>query len=405
MTEERTFDPTSLDRLYPGHWQILEHALSGRMSAANLFLVQWPSLADSPERDGEDVNVPTAAVQEAVKSETPCETLCLPFDASTVLVIVGESASDFLDRSAQRLSVSFGRSIGRVPSSGESDGPVYWIAADPDQVSLRFRRYKAGKPARSPAKTRLVLPDADFFFFPVWDTSENHLFAYLCRPFWDVPDRGRLTEATPEVAAISPERMAAIDLTIFETAGEFVRDALDHYRPAQAMIPVHASLFASDEAVAEYFATIDRAIWEIVEQVWFEVICTSEVPGSLVAAAIERLSRYGQPPLIRADANHGVPSEAVPGGVWSVGMEIDPTAPSGERGSVLKAFRSEAAAAGCRSHVIGLATAEETLEAVNAGFDYVGSDALMPPLAAPGSAGFEAQPTDLLRTILASRAK
>ena len=405
MTEEHTFSPSSLDRLHPGHWQILEHALSGRLSAANLFLVQWPSLAESPEREGEELAARAEAVQEAVKSETPCETLCLPFDGSSVLVIVGESASGFLDRSAQRLSNSLAQFIRDERPSGENDTPVYWIAADLDQVSLRFRRHEAGETARSHANTRLVLPDADYFFFPVWDTSENNLFAYLCRPFWDVPDRGRLTESTPEVAAISPERLAAIDLTIFETASEFVRDALDHYQPAQVMIPVHASLFASDEAAAAYFATIDRAIWEIVEQVWFEVIHTSEVPGSLVAAAIERLSRYGQPPLIRADANHSVPSAAVPGGVWSVGVEIDPAVPARERGAALNSFRSEVAAVGCRSHVVGLVTAEETLEAVNAGFDYVGSDALMPPLAAPGSAGFEAQPTDLLRTILASRAK
>ena len=405
MTEERTFSPTALDRLYPGHWQILDHALSGRLSAANLFLVQWPSLAESPSRDGEEVAVRATAVQEAVKSETPCETLCLPFDASTVLVIIGECASGFLDRSAQRLSISLGQSIPGDPSSGENDSPAYWIAADSGQVSLRFRRHGAREPARDPAKRRLILPDADFFFFPVWDTSENRLFAYLCRPFWEVPERGRLSEATPEVAAISSERLAAIDLSIFETASEFVRDALDHYRPAPAIVPVHAAVFASDETVAEYFATVDRAIWEIVEQVWFEVICTSDTPGSLVVSAIERLSRYGQPPLIRADTKHGVPSEAVAGGVWSVGMEIDPAVPDAEKGSVLKAFRSDAGAVGCRSHVIGLTTAEETLEAVNAGFDYVGSDALMPPLAAPGSAGFEAQPTDLLRTILASRAK
>lgn len=415
MMEERAFDPSVLEAHSPGHWQILEHALSGRLSADNLFIIQWPRFAPAIEDRGVDLQALSNAVLDTVKSQTPCEALCLPFEESSMLVVIGESATDFLNRCAGSLSDDLCRSF---PGSTGCDAdlrPAYWVAADPDQISLRFRRHGNGRTAangsdtrssgrgQGPASSRLVLPDADYFYFPLWNVSENRLFAYLCRPFWEVPSLGRLTESSPDVAAISPDRLAAIDQTIFESASAFIQNALDNYGTAEVIVPVHASLFESETALNRFFETVDRAIWAIAELVWFEVISRADEPNSLVASAIERLSSYGRAPMIRINAGQGVPDAVVSGEVWSVGFEIDTAMPAEEKCTQLESFRDLTSGCGCPCHVIGLKTPDETLEAVNSGFDFIGSEALLPPLAAPDNLGVETQPTDLLRTILASR--
>jgi hypothetical protein len=249
------------------------------------------------------------------------------------------------------------------------------------------------------------LADADFTFFPIWDVAGNHTLAHLCRPLWHGPEGTPLDEGSSSFFEAAPEQIAAIDITIFDAAIRVVQNALDHYGAISVIVPMHAALFADERAAAAYFKIVNQEIWPFVEHVMFEVLLESlPIDGDLLAGT-ERFSDYGRPPMVRLPDPQAIEDAGSLGAIWSLGFDFARCGESADIDMLFNTFHGQAEAIGCRCHVIGLAEPTTTVAAINAGFEFVGSDAIAPPLASQDDAGQETDPTDILKGILAAKAK
>lgn len=399
-----------MEERLPGVETLLKQALSGGIKTARVFLVRWEALRTSAGGGWEALREAFVdALSRTIVKETG-GAIVLPFDADGLLVIV--------DQTGLPLSPSSTAVIGAALDDRWSgtcvDALEIWAAREVDEGGLSFRRLDAAESFdRDPTEgtvehhpMRLVLTDTDFAFFPIWDVAANHVMAHLCRPSWHAPDGTVLTEDSPQIFAASPEQVAAIDAILFEAAIRLVQDALDHYGAVSVIVPVHSILFDDEAAASGYFRAVDKEIWPFVENIMFELLCGQSLDDRREAAAIERLAGYGFPPMVRLSGPMDISDGALPAGLWSIGFDFSRWGgKTADADTLFAGFREQASNLGYRCHVIGLSSTPETVAAVNAGFDFVGSDAIAPPLAGADAGGAETAPADILKSILAAQAK
>lgn len=407
--ECRRFAATVMEERLPGVGALLKQALGGGINPERVFLVRWEAFRASVGGGWEALR---GAFVDALSRTIEQETgggIILPFDADGLLVIV--------DKTGRTLSAVSTAVIGTALGDRWPDTRVHaleiWAAGEIDEGGLSFKRLDGAETVeRGPsAETagqhplRLVLTDTDFAFFPIWDVAANHVMAHLCRPSWAGPNGITLTEDSPQLFAAAPEQVAAIDAVLFEAAIRLVRDALDHYGAISVIVPVHSILFDDEAAASGYFRAVDQEIWPFVENIMFELLCGQPLDDRRETAAIERLAGYGSPPMVRLSWPTDISDGTLPADLWSIGFDFSRWGETADADALFAGFREQASNLGHRCHVIGLSSTPETVAAVNAGFDFVGSDAIAPPLAGPDARGAETAPADILKSILAAQAK
>lgn len=414
---ETFFRADEIARRLPEAWALLNRMVGGGLALDRLYLVRWNRLRDFLGQDWAPFEPPfLAALRQVIESETG-DAICLPFDGDGLLVVIGDRAEPLSGALATAVRESLGDTW-PVPSDDSlardalQIWPIQTVSADglscrrpiSPPASRQNQPNASQKVSGSPA-SRLVLADADFTFFPIWDVAKNHTLGHLCRPLWRGPGGRPLDEGSSPFSETAPEQIAAIDITIFDAAIRLVQNALDHYGAINVIVPIHATLFADREAIEAYFKVVNQQIWPFVENVMFEVLCGYRPLDDAMLAEMERFSDYGRLPMVRLPAPQAIDEAGSLGAIWSLGFDFAPCAESADVDTLFDTFHQRAADIGCRCHVIGLTDPTTTVAAIGAGFEFVGSDAIAPPLASQDDAGPETDPTDILKSILAAKAQ
>lgn len=367
-------------------WPVLRRAMVGGISLQRTWLVRWNAGSDDDGR--------ARTLGQDIRAQSPQGTVCLRYDATAILVLV--AGDDWPGANAMQ---------------GPGEDLQLWQAVAVSDEGIHFRKFATAARTQisdqmtapaGPQPSKLVLSDAEHTYFPLWDVAANQIFAYLCRAAWSAPGGRTLDEGSPEIRSAAPERLAAIDLTLFRAATSFVQDTLDNYGSVDIVIPIHCGVFSSPRAVSTLYDTVAREIWPVLENVYFELI-PGPAPNAFrnVDAAIAQMADYGRRLMIRVGADDDL--SEIPAADWlSVGLQPPWPVVEGDVTPQLDDFADRIRDRGYGAHVFGLTGMPETVAALNAGFTYVGSDAIATPLT--GNDDVQAQPADILKAILASRA-
>lgn len=250
--------------------------------------------------------------------------------------------------------------------------------------------------------SRLILGDTEYRYCPLWESSGNDIFCYLCEPFWNVGSGELLTEDTLQTEFDDPKRILAVDLATLRTATEQVEEVVAQYGLMTVLIPVHYQTLENPESADAYTDLCDKRVWPVMDSVYFE-INGPPVPLSkdgLVQAA-NHINPFGRGVLLRVEPGFDGFDEIPADDILSVGMALRADQrDEGEMISDLKTFASETSSRGLHSHAHGLKTVALCLAAVSAGFDYVGSDAIAPPLEKWAHDEERLKAIDLFKTLL-----
>lgn len=401
-----TFAGDSVSEGAKSLWTVLRRALDGEISLDCTWLVRWdePALQPGGRPVPLDNDARARSLVHSISSQPPTGTVCLRYDTTAILVLASDptwAGSHVVTETAQASA-----------ASNPGDNLEFWQAVAVSDDGLHFRRFvtdaQSAHPEPLPASggtprtSKLVLSDAEYTFFPLRDVTTNQLLAYLCQAVWSGPGSKTFTEGSMEIRGASPEQLAAIDLALFRAGIGFVQNALDNFSSVNVVIPVHCGVFARSEAAARLFETVGREIWPVFENVFFELIPgPSSEPFNHVTMAVTQLDTYGRPVMLRVDSTADDLSE-IPVVDWlSVGFEqatSDDTDPAR-----LSNFVSRVCEIGCAAHILGLRATPDTVAAINAGFTYVGSDAIAPALTGADEDERQVDPADILRAILSSK--
>ena len=252
------------------------------------------------------------------------------------------------------------------------------------------------------SSSRLILGDAEFRYCPLWESRGNDIFCYLCEPSWDVGTDEHLTEDALQTEFDDPKRILALDLATLRTATEQVEEVVAQYGLMTVLIPVHYQTLANPESADAYTDLCDKRVWPVMDSVYFEIF-GPPVPLSKngLVQAVDHINSFGRGVLLRVEPGFDEFDKIPADDILSVGMALRADQrDEGETLADLKKFASETSSRGLHSHAHGLKTVTLSLVAVRAGFDFVGSDAIAPPLEkwAPEEETLKA--IDLFKTML-----
>lgn len=260
----------------------------------------------------------------------------------------------------------------------------------------------ASSNGRSTRSSRLILGDAQFRYYPLWEVRGNDIFCYLCEPFWDVGTGEPLPEDALQTEFADPKRILALDLETLRKATEQVEEVVAQYGLMTVLIPVHFETLTNTESADAYIQLCDKLIWPVLESVYFEIV-SPPIPLSkdgLVRVA-DRIKPYGRGLLLRVEPSFDRFDQIPADDILSVGMDFRADQrDEGETLSDLKRFASDSGSRGLHSHAHGMKTLTLSLAAVSAGFDFVGSDAISPPLEKWASDEETLRAVDLFKTLL-----
>ena len=100
----------------------------------------------------------------------------------------------------------------------------------------------------SPQASHMILGDARFRYYPLWEARRNDVFCYLCEAFWDVGADHPLSEAELAAEFDDPGHLFVLDDETLRTAiGEANRVA-GQYGVMKLLVPVHFSTLAEAAA-------------------------------------------------------------------------------------------------------------------------------------------------------------
>ncbi len=252
---------------------------------------------------------------------------------------------------------------------------------------------------------RLILGDARFRYYPLWDVWNDCVLCYLCETFWDGGSGHSLLEDDLSSEFDDNERRLALDLEILHQGLAEAEQAASHYGVMKVLVPVHFSTLADPETAGVYVEECNKRVWPVYDEVAFEIVYTPHWAhaGQLTGVA-ETISSFGQALFLRVDTDFDDFAAVAPKAFASVGvnLRVDPRTEDDLVGEII-AFAGKAKAAGLRCHAHGLESVVVSAAAVSSGFDFIGSDAIAPALEFDHRERDVPRSLDLLRTMLASR--
>ncbi len=228
----------------------------------------------------------------------------------------------------------------------------------------------------------MILGDALFRYCPLWKSGGNDVFCYLCEPFWDVGTGEPLPEAALQQEFDDPKRLLALDIETLHKATAQIEEVVAQYGLMTVLIPVHFETLANPDSAETYIQQCDKHVWPVMDSVYFEIVNPPAPPfGDALAAVAARVMPYGCGVMLRVERGFDRFDQIPAGDIFSVGMDF--RADRRDEQEILadlKTFASDSGSHGLCRHVHGLKTVTLGMAAVGAGFDFVGSDAIAPPL-------------------------
>lgn len=248
----------------------------------------------------------------------------------------------------------------------------------------------------------IVLTDAEFSYFPLWDVRASEIFCYVCENVWNIGTGERVSEVALDAFFAKPRHVFALDREALHKAVLQAQDFLDRYLFTNILIPVHYSTVASQDFFAPYIEVCAQSVWPVVDNIYFEI---TKVPADAdlgqLAAAADALRPYGQGVLLRLERDFGNFTALPALDVLSVGLDYHyDTRADADVHDELEAFARAARPLGLRCHAHSLGDMNLCITAVRCGFDFISSTVIAPPLDTTNPDEQAAQPPDVLRAML-----
>ncbi len=251
--------------------------------------------------------------------------------------------------------------------------------------------------------SHMILGDARFRYYPLWETRRNDVFCYLCQASWDVGADHLLSEEELGAEFDDARRLSALDHETLRTAIDEANRVAGQYGVMKLLIPVHFSTLADAEATESYTDFCAANVWSVVDSLYFEILRPPQgASREQLAGAADVIRSFGQGVLLRVQTGFDGFSQISGDDFLSVGLDLRGDGRAEDE--VLSAVMKFAAAAeGAVTHLHGLETVTLTAAALSAGFDFVGSDAIAPPLEWWDEETDMEKASALLKSLLAAR--
>jgi hypothetical protein len=238
-------------------------------------------------------------------------------------------------------------------------------------------------PVQPIASTRdVVLTDAEFSYLPVWDIEAGEIFCYICESVWSTVDGSRVPEESLNAFFTKDRHVFALDREALHKAVIQAQDFLDRYMFTNIMIPVHYSTITDPVHRVKYFETCNESVWAVMDNVYFEISkVPNDVDGPALTQAIEDLTPYGRGVMLRVEHGFTDFSAFPANSVMSVGLDFHYDDRSdAEIETELQTFSLACKQAQVRCHAHNLRNMDICISASTAGYTYISSTVIAPPL-------------------------
>ena len=266
---------------------------------------------------------------------------------------------------------------------------------------------KAGTAAGGRGRaSKLILGDATFRYFPLWDVGANSVHCYLWEASWDHGTGAILPEEALADQFDEPHRVSSLDLETLEKAIEELDRDLNEYRLAKFLIPVHFQTLADPATAEAYLKVCNARMWSVREFAMFEIVKPPRgAKADRLAKAAELLAPFGAGVMLRANDRlaAGEMSREV---FMSIGIDIRiDRRPEAEIAGDIKFLAETTRRDGLKSHVHGIHAATPSVIAACAAIDFVGTDAVAGMADEPRRDSSPVRSLELLRKLAGAKAR
>lgn len=335
----------------------------------------------------------------AMENQLHANAACLCYDQASILVIEpGVTDEEVISAAENALNVSREQlHLWRVIEALE-DG-LQFEPIDPKDYTSEGQDYTSDVLPHD-----IVLTDAEFSYFPLWNVKEGEVFCYVCENVWDLGDGTCVSEEALETFFAKKRHVLALDREALHKAVVQAQDFLNSYVFTNLLTPVHYSTMTTPELAESYLKSCNECVWPVFDNLYFEI---TKVPADIdrqeLNSAIQALAPYGQGVLVRVDNDFVNFSALSNQTIVSVGLDFHYDMRSDE--NIQEELANFATAASdinvpCHAHSIG--SMENCITAVRAGYSLISSTAVAPPLDAANPQEDFVSPPDILRNILRS---
>lgn len=384
-----TFFPAGGTSGNVGHWWRMVH--SALEAGADLDALRLVHVAGMPP-PGEDV---CAALEERLGNEAAC----MAYDPTAILIIEpGLSDPEIMGAVCDVLSVTPEQVRLWAALAIHDDGLDFQPVPDADAAA-------AGPSTTPPAVDEVVLTDAEFSYIPLWDIQRSEIFAYVCEAVWRTEDGRRVPEQSLSGFFAKPRHVFALDREALHKAVNQAQEFLDRYIFTNMMIPVHYSTIADPALKASYFDAFNDGIWAVIDNVYFEITkIPGDLDGTLLNAVIDELTPFGQGVMLRVEHGFEAFQDINPASVMSVGLDFrydDRTDRDIE--DELNAFAASCRGVQVDCHAHSLKSMDTCIGASNAGYRFISSNVIAPPIDTTAPEDEMSASLDALRAMLKPR--
>lgn len=367
--------------------QALAHlAASGGCAMTDMRLVRWRNLrtvfgARWPKVESSVVDTLRREIMARVANESAPVRYD---DASFLVVCPGRGAA-----ALHRLDSEFIETIGTL-LVGVLKSPDLIEVLTPISVGEAGFEVAPPIPAPGPGTTtavgedgggagrKLVLGDAAFRYYPIWDIGEDAVFCYLFEAFWDIGTGDAVPVETLTGQFQDPKQLLALDLETLSKAVEELDKRLNQYRLAKVLVPVHYRTLADPATRETYVRFCNGKMWSVHEFALFELTNPpADVTHAELADAVRQIEPFGSGVMLRVAPGFSRFDRVPADRILAIGIDVRPDVrPETEIIADLKTLGVMAGRLGVKSFVHGLHTLSPSVIAACAGIDLIGSDAI-----------------------------
>lgn len=321
---------------------------------------------------------------------------CVRYDPSSLLVIEPGVADHELIVAAETVLNVTGEQLRLWEAVGIRDDGLEFIPLDIDAIERASH-----KKHLTHAHDSIVLTDAEFTYFPMWDVQESEIFGYTCENLWNAGEGGYYSEDALEAFFAKHRHVYALDKEALHKAVTQAQSFLDRYIFTNLIIPVHYSTLADPTYADAYIEACNEGVWTVHDNVIFEITRVPvDMDGDTLFRAIDRLTPYGEGVWLRLNHDFvdfaAIPADAIAS--IGIGFQYDPRARD-DIWAELETFVQATQHLNIARHAHGLEDMDSCITAVNLGYAYISSAAIAPPLDASQPEEM-AQPSDVLKAML-----
>lgn len=321
---------------------------------------------------------------------------CVRYDQSSLLLIEPGVADFELLMAAEQVLDVTGEQLRLWSAIGIRDNGLEFAPLDVEEIECN----PPEDPATHP-KTDIVLTDAEFSYFPMWDVQASEIFGYTCENVWNTGEGSYVAEEALDAFFAKHRYVYALDKEALHNAVRQTQSFLDRYMFTNIVIPVHYSTMATPELSDPYMETCNEGVWTVRDNVYFEI---TKVPADLdcdtLLRAIDRLTPYGEGVWLRLEQDFSEFGAIPADKLTSVGLGFQYDQRSREeKWNTLETFIEATNGLDVARHAHGLEDMDTCITAVNLGYGYISSIAIAPPLDVSQPEEM-ALPSDVLRAML-----